>query len=381
MAVIAKSAKQLRARVLRELRQTGISANGLVVPPNGGSAHPVLSKDDIRQLHARQRKDLLKREARFIGQWQDELLASFADGKGIVPEEISPRVTEVTTEEEAALFRYASLHWSVPVSKGYGRRMRFLLFDDFNDKLIGIFALGDPVYNLTARDEVIGWDVEQRNDRLYNVLDAFVLGAMPPYQQLLGGKLVAMAAVSNVVREKVREKYAGRRTRIRGETKQSRPVLITTTSALGRSSIYNRLKYQDRLLFRSVGYTRGFGHFHFSEDLFHSLMGFLSEDGGVPGYEYGQGPNWRIRTLRVALSKIDLDPNLIQHGIKREVFLAPLAEKWKRFLLGEIDRPNWFRLDLSELAEHFKSRWALPRAERDSRYLDWRRQGLTLEVE
>jgi len=37
------------------------------------------------------------------------------------------------------------------------------------------FALGDPVYNLTARDQVIGWDIAQRNERLYNVLDAFIL--------------------------------------------------------------------------------------------------------------------------------------------------------------------------------------------------------------
>ena len=48
--------------------------------------------------------------------------------------------------------------------------------------LLGVFALGDPVYNLRARDDLIGWNVEQRSARLYNVLDAFVLGAVPPYK-------------------------------------------------------------------------------------------------------------------------------------------------------------------------------------------------------
>ena len=45
-------------------------------------------------------------------------------------------------EVHTAVFRYASLHWSVPVSQGYGRRTRFLVIDEQNEKLIGIFALG-----------------------------------------------------------------------------------------------------------------------------------------------------------------------------------------------------------------------------------------------
>jgi hypothetical protein len=268
----------------------------------------------------------------------------------------------------------------VPVSRGYGRRTRFLVLDRQNDKLVGVFALGDPVYNLTARDELIGWSIEQRNARLYNVLDAFVLGALPPYRQLLGGKLVAMAAVSNSTREAIKRKYDGRVTTILGEIKQARPVLITTTSALGRSSIYNRVKFGDSLLYHSVGYTRGFGHFQFSEHLFQALLDYLSNDGGVPGYSYGQGPNWRIRTLRVALLKLDLDPELIHHGIRREVFLAPLARKWKEYLRGEVVRPGWFRFDLDEMTEFFLARWAVPRSERDPSFRDVRRDDMVIPL-
>lgn len=238
-----------------------------------------LTKEEIRALHARQRAELLVRERDFIHKWQDRVIERFADGDEIDPALISPRIVQVRTEEQAALFRYAALHWSVPVSRGYGRRTRFLVMDRQNDKLAGIFALGDPVYNLTARDELIGWSIEQRNERLYNVLDAFVLGAVPPYRQLLGGKLVAMAAVSDTTREMIKRKYQGRVTEILGEVKQARPVLITTTSALARSSIYNRLKLGDELLYHSGGYTRGFGHFQFSEPVFRALVDLLSNDG------------------------------------------------------------------------------------------------------
>ena len=37
---------------------------------------------------------------------------------------------------ESKLFRYACLHWSIPVSDGYGRRLRVLILDGNNDKLI-----------------------------------------------------------------------------------------------------------------------------------------------------------------------------------------------------------------------------------------------------
>lgn len=87
--------------------------------------------------------------------------------------------------------------------------------DDANDKLIGILGLGDPVYALGARDEWIGWDRQAKKDNLYHVMNAFVLGAVPPYSYLLGGKLVAMMACSNEVRRAFRRRYSGKKSRDR----------------------------------------------------------------------------------------------------------------------------------------------------------------------
>jgi hypothetical protein len=98
--------------------------------------------------------------------------------------------------DDELLFRYACAHWSIPVSSGYGRRLRFLVKDESNGKLIGLFGLGDPVYSMRARDEWIKWDSSAKKERLYNVMDAYVLGAVPPYASLLCGKLVAMLVLS-----------------------------------------------------------------------------------------------------------------------------------------------------------------------------------------
>ena len=137
------------------------------------------------------------------------------------------------------MFRFASLLWSIPISRGYGRRMRYLVRDNFNNKIVGLVALGDPVFNLKARDDHVGWDQADRRERLYHVMDAFGLGAVPPYNRLLAGKFVALAAVSDEVRSDFEGKYRGRTTIIQEKKKEAKLTLVTTTSALGRSSIYN----------------------------------------------------------------------------------------------------------------------------------------------
>ncbi len=365
----------LRRWVIRELKQAGFRyRRGRVIPPD-------LTKEGIRRLHLRQRTSLLTRSWPFIKEHEDLLIKSFAEGTEVEPDEINPEVVAVRSAEEAALFRYASLLWSVPVSQGYGRRTRFLVIDRNNDKLIGIFALGDPVFNLRARDGIIGWDHEQRSNRLYNVLDAYVCGAVSPYRELIGGKLVAMAAISDSTLDVITKKYKGNVTVIRKQLKSARPVLITTTSSLGRSSIYNRLRFEGRLLYRPVGWTEGYGHFQFSEELFDALTDFARSKGDLRGNGYGCGPNWRMRTLRTALTKLELDDQLVKHGIKRQVFLAPVAKNWQEYLRGDRKVGRWYHFYLDDMAAYYRERWAVPRATRMPAYLEVERDAMRLSNE
>ena len=124
-----------------------------------------------------------------------------ASGTDVDPDKIRPVLIEVQPDsKEELLFRYATLHWSIPVSSGYGRRLRFIVVDEYNEKLIGVLGLGDPIFNLGKRDSWIGWSKDDRRERLHQIMDAFVLGAVPPYSYLLCGKLVAMLAASDQVR-------------------------------------------------------------------------------------------------------------------------------------------------------------------------------------
>lgn len=366
----------LRDRIERELRTAGFIWRGTrLVPPEGNG------KEVARRLHAQQRARVLASNAEFVSRWEDLLLGYFAAGTDIDPHAIEPVVHPVASEEDAAIFRYASLSWSVPVSQGYGRRTRFLLWDGSNGKLMGIFAMGDPVFNLRVRDNVVGWTPDQRKERLYNVFDAFVLGAVEPYRQLLGGKMTALATVCEETIEHLTEKYRGTKTTILGREKPPRPVLVTTTSSLGRSSVYNRLVFDGRRVFTSVGFTEGFGHFQFSDLLFADLVDHVETTQALRGNRYGQGPNWKIRTLRSALESLDLPVDLLRHGLRREVFLAPLGVAWRAFLRGETDTMHWYRYQLNDLARHYRDRWAIPRSKRVPEWKSFDRGQLRVSAE
>ncbi len=201
------SAAALRSRIIESLRRQGfaIDATGALTP--SGNGH----KQAIRELHSEARDAAIERARPGLARHERKLLGYFASGAEVQPHRIAPVLKEVLPDtEDELLFRYARLHWSIPVSAGYGRRLRFLVFDESNGKLIGLFGLGDPVFSLGPRDAWVGWDSQAKRERLRHVVDAFVLGAVAPYARLLCGKLVALLITSDEVREAFSRRYAGR---------------------------------------------------------------------------------------------------------------------------------------------------------------------------
>ena len=223
------------------------------------------------------------------------------------------------------------------------------------------------------RDIWIGWTKEDRRERLHQVMDAFVLGAVPPYSSLLFGKLVALLAASNQVREAFHRKYAGRSSVIRGRPLSSQLVAITTTSAMGRSSIYNRLKFRDRIVFQSVGFTQGSGEFHFANGLYAALSNFAGRhcDATAKHDLWGTGFRNRREIVKKSLPKLGLSSEWLYHGVEREIFVIPLAENTRQILRGEESQPVWHDQTADDLYEWFRERWLFRRVQWDQRYLEF----------
>lgn len=369
-------AELLRASVVGSLKAQGFKIHkGKISIPDG------LDKSSIRRLHQLAVEHKRERAKDSLARNEPHLLARIANGQQVSVEAVSPRLQEVVrgTDDEL-LFRYACLHWSIPVSSGYGRRLRFLIIDANNEKLIGVLGLGDPVFALQPRDAWIGWSAAARSSRLHNVVDAFVLGAVPPYSFLLGGKLVAMLAASNEVRSAFRQKYAGRATLIAGKTLDGEIALLTTTSALGRSSIYNRIKVGKQTIYERVGYTRGFGDFQFLNGLYDELSEFahLHCEATAKNESWGTGFRNRREIVKKSLDSLGLSPDLLCHGVQREVFVTSLAENTKEFLCGQNEKLTYFDRPAEAVFAEFRARWLLPRAAREPRFRSFDRQAYRL---
>src|SRR5205807_2569233 len=82
------------------------------------------------------------------------------------------------------------------------------------------------------------------------------------------------------------------------------------------------------------------------------------------------GVGWRSRreVVRSALPELGLSRELLYHGVKRELFVVPLARNTKEFLRGEHMRLRSYRSPAEDLFAWFRDRWLLPRASRDDRY-------------
>jgi hypothetical protein len=266
------------------------------------------------------------------------------------------------------------------VSAGYGRRVRFLVEDASNGKLIGLIGLCDPVYSIRPRDQWIGWDREAKRDRLQCVMEAFVLGAVPPYNELLCGKLVAMLVASNDVRTAVRQKYQGQLSYIRRKPLDGRLALVTTTSALGRSSVYNRLRLRSDELYVRLGFTQGSGEFHFSNGVYEHLWRYANRYRQPTAKHswWGEGFRNRRELVQKSLIGLGLPRALVYHGIQRELFAIPLARNAVPFLRGQHTRLLWKDLPASDLFEWFRERWLLPRAGRDPSYREFDRRSYRL---
>lgn len=359
----------LRRRVGASLKAQGFDVNDRRIVPRDSS-----SKEAIRSLHADAVKHMRERSRPGLEQHEDGLLTWIASGDELNTEAASPELVEVqpgTVEE--LLFRWARLHWSIPVSAGYGRRIRFLVLDGANGKLIGIIGLADPVFALGPRDRAIGWSQEDRRQRLRHVMDAFVLGAVPPYSSLRFGKLVALLAASNEVRTAFARKYRNRASLIGGRSDSARLAMLTTTSALGRSSLYNRLRFEAETVYRPAGYTVGSGDFQFFNGVYDDLRHYADQylTATAKHVRWGSGFRNRRELVRKVLGDIGLSVDWQYHGVRREVFLIHTARNSAAFLRGENQRLRYWNRPAGALFKFFRERWLLPRLREFRGYRDF----------
>jgi hypothetical protein len=188
-----------------------------------------------------------------------------------------------------------------------------------------------------------------------NMMEIIVCGAIPPYNELLGGKLVSILACSPVVIRDYTEKYTNQVSEIASRMKgkqvirDSRLAFLGTTSlySLG-SSQYNRIKVPINddftLQYKKMGVTEGYGTVYFSKETTDTMMRILElQDGGRRiNHVFGEGTSPRFRLISRGLSTLGIKAEaFLKHYSPRIVYSMELASNTNEFLLGYTNELNY----------------------------------------
>ncbi|MDP7066268.1 MAG: DUF4338 domain-containing protein [Acidimicrobiales bacterium] len=207
------------------------------------------------------------------------------------------------------------------------------------------------------------------------IADLTVCGAIAPYNELIGGKLVAMLSVSPSVVRAYKARYkdhagdiassiAGRPIR-----RKSNLVFVGTTSLYGSgSSQYNRLLMNPEVLgssqpirYKKLGRTRSFGTSHLSSETTRALVSLAEQNGnGIRVNSiFGEGVNPEMRKIRQGLGVLGWPSDqLLRHGRQRILYGVSLVSNLAPYVLGMEDEPDYlFSLDMSDDIKRITDWW------------------------
>ncbi len=243
-----------------------------------------------------------------------------------------------------------------------------------------------------GRDTVSMIVRKAKAERVGNLIaDLTVCGAVPPYNEILGGKLVAALVTSPEVINEYKKKYAMQPSIIassmagRPITRDSNLVFITTTSLYGqRPNQYDRVKIPYNELvkegnytieYKYLGQTEGIGTFHFSDKTVRSLESLVSgESIQKVNSIFGEGANPRMRKIRDGLCNLGFPgDDMLMHGTPRLIYGVQLIENSTDYLLGIDKRPKFFlkrdsntAMEIQQkIAKWWLKRWVIKRIDRE----------------
>lgn len=215
------------------------------------------------------------------------------------------------------------------------------------------------------------------------VADVSICGAIHPYNELIGGKLVALLLASREIHDYYAERYGSQISVIasqmagRAISKPADLRILTTTSLYGvGSSQYNRLvlRASDHadlghdVRWDAIGksLTGGYGTLHLGNETAQALrqMAQARHDSRRVNNRFGEGTSPRLRQIREGLDALGIDSDAILHHANPRLFYAcELGSESRDALLGmHTDLPSLS--SAASIGAAWRRRWLLARSRR-----------------
>ena len=209
------------------------------------------------------------------------------------------------------------------------------------------------------------------------VVDLNVCGAIPPYNHLMGGKLVALLSGSQEMQLGYTKRYKTSVSEISSFV-AAKPVfrptnleVVTTTSLYGKNTIqYNGLNltkdnFPDMkcdLKWEKLGLTVGEGTFHLSNSTSKALREYGRQRSGYREVNnvFGEGTSPKLRNIRQSLQSLGFSPDRVLKHKQERLFLGcALNYKAKERLLDFKRTSASHKNTVDVLTQCWKERWVL----------------------
>lgn len=232
-----------------------------------------------------------------------------------------------------------------------------------------------------------------------NIMDVNVCGAITPYNEILGGKLVASLMASQEMRELFRQRYHSKykSAAIIQSSKAGKPVYhsdanllcLTTTSLYGvASSQYNRIKYlkknypdlaqnviwQEMIKDGKSMKTKGIGVYHISNQTIKllSLLTYKKLKRVEVNSKPGEGTSPKLRKITFAVNLLFDFPassasieDILSHSVSRKNYICFLVDEPIKILLKKKKNYTGVKLSsASSISNAWIKRWLLNRIKR-----------------
>lgn len=209
-------------------------------------------------------------------------------------------------------------------------------------------------------------------------------GAVAPYTEILGGKLVTALVTSKETRSLYRRRYGNQVSEIASQlagrpiTRSAELAILTTTSLYGvSSSQYNRLVLRPEhcssltheIRWEDLGLSAGFGTAHMSLSTSESLLEVAIERWGIRkvNHIFGEGASPRLRKIREGLDALGITSgNILNHSTPRRIYACELTPGIRDRLMGFGPSKRRLKAPSAEaITEAWRVRWLGQRVRRD----------------
>lgn len=349
--------KSLRKKIQYTLAKQGFVLSPQLKPKNN-------SKQGIRSINKFGKLKSLQKHSKFLLENKKLIKEFILDGNQINVDEIKLELKYVKpgSLESKIFFWWNLVWWSIPYVHPVGRQLRFIIWDKTHDSPFGLIGLSSPPLRISVRDEYLAIP---KNKMVFwaNVsLHGQRVGALPPYNNLLGGKLAAMTLTANEIRDIYSKKYENIIT-LKGRRKlPSQLFFITTTSIFGKSSMYNRIRYHSERVEKFLGFTKGIGSFYLEEKLYQQILDYLKSQGCETSNVLGAKSSRKIKLIHTAFDKLGIKRGN-GDGIKRGFYLFSNINNLKNVIKNN-EEPIWHDRPFEKIQNYWLTRYAIPRSER-----------------